>query len=214
MGASLDPVATRVFPSVPKSRERKQLTIVDLKTEWLFRCSFPFAAKIKSGKLMKWGLIPHWAKNPSAPGSTINAKSETAATKPAFRNPFKYRRCLIPTDGRITGIRSWTVEVNEFIVYIAVSADGFIARRDGSVDWLDRPRPKGNYGMAEFYLSIDTCILGRKTYDRLHREVFGVQLPVLFQCFANQLDSNSSLWRVRCAQETQHSFMTRSPWSV
>src|SRR5215471_816779 len=53
----------------------------------------------------------------------------------------------------------------KIIVYVAISADGFIARRDGSVDWLDRPRPKGNYGMAAFYRSIDTCILGRKTYD-------------------------------------------------
>src|SRR5579864_6279800 len=53
----------------------------------------------------------------------------------------------------------------KFIVSVAVSADGFIARRDGSVDWLDRPRPKGNYGMGAFYRSIDTCILGRKTYD-------------------------------------------------
>jgi len=52
-----------------------------------------------------------------------------------------------------------------FIVYVATSADGFIARRDGSVDWLDRPRPKGDYGMAEFHRSIDTCILGRKAYD-------------------------------------------------
>ena len=51
------------------------------------------------------------------------------------------------------------------IVYIATSADGFIAREDGSFDWLDRPRPKGNYGMGAFYRSIDTCILGRKTYD-------------------------------------------------
>ena len=53
----------------------------------------------------------------------------------------------------------------KFIVYVAISADGFIARRDGSVDWLDRPRPNGNYGMGAFYRSIDTCILGRKTYD-------------------------------------------------
>ena len=51
------------------------------------------------------------------------------------------------------------------IVYIATSADGFIARKDGAVDWLDRPRPKGNYGMAEFWKSIDTILLGRKTYD-------------------------------------------------
>ncbi|MGB7586132.1 MAG: dihydrofolate reductase family protein [Terriglobales bacterium] len=51
------------------------------------------------------------------------------------------------------------------IVYVATSADGFIARADGSVDWLERPRPKGNYGGAAFFRSIDTCILGRKTYD-------------------------------------------------
>jgi len=47
----------------------------------------------------------------------------------------------------------------------ATSIDGFIARLDGSVDWLDRPRPKGNYGMSDFYRSIDTCVMGRKTYD-------------------------------------------------
>lgn len=49
--------------------------------------------------LMGWGLIPHWAKEPSFASGTINAKSETAAEKPAFRDPFKFRRCLIPADG-------------------------------------------------------------------------------------------------------------------
>jgi dihydrofolate reductase len=53
----------------------------------------------------------------------------------------------------------------KIIVYIATSADGFIARRDGSIDWLDRPSPKGNYGMGDFYKSIDTIVWGRKTYD-------------------------------------------------
>jgi dihydrofolate reductase len=57
------------------------------------------------------------------------------------------------------------VRKRKIIVYIAVSADGFIARSDGSVDWLDRPRPKGNYGMGAFYKSIDTILWGRKTYD-------------------------------------------------
>ena len=53
----------------------------------------------------------------------------------------------------------------KFIVYIATSADGFIARPDGGVEWLDRPRPRGNYGMAAFFESIDTILFGRKTYD-------------------------------------------------
>ena len=57
------------------------------------------------------------------------------------------------------------VRKRKIIVYIATSADGFIARSDGSFDWLDRPRPKGNYGMGAFYKSIDTVLWGRKTCD-------------------------------------------------
>ena len=53
----------------------------------------------------------------------------------------------------------------KIIVHIATSADGFIARPDGSVDWLDDPRLKGSHGMVEFYKSIDTILWGRKTYD-------------------------------------------------
>jgi dihydrofolate reductase len=57
------------------------------------------------------------------------------------------------------------VRKRKIIVYIATSADGFIARADGSVDWLDGPSPKGNYGMDAFYQSIDTVLWGRKTCD-------------------------------------------------
>lgn len=53
----------------------------------------------------------------------------------------------------------------KFIVHVAISADGFLARKDGSVDWLNSPRYKGTYGMGVFYRSIETCILGRKTYE-------------------------------------------------
>ena len=55
--------------------------------------------------------------------------------------------------------------MRKIIAYIATSSDGFIARRKGEVDWLDRPRPRGNYGMDAFYRSIDTVIMGRKTWD-------------------------------------------------
>lgn len=49
--------------------------------------------------LMRWGLIPSWAKDPSIGNRMINARSETAAQKPAFRSSFKKRRCLVPADG-------------------------------------------------------------------------------------------------------------------
>jgi dihydrofolate reductase len=53
----------------------------------------------------------------------------------------------------------------KIVVSIATSADGFIARSDGSVDWLDRPRTARDYGMSDFFKSIDTILWGRKTYD-------------------------------------------------
>ncbi len=54
----------------------------------------------------------------------------------------------------------------KIVVYIAMSLDGFIARPDGDVAWLDRPQPKGNYGMGEFFKTIDTILWGSKTYDK------------------------------------------------
>jgi dihydrofolate reductase len=51
------------------------------------------------------------------------------------------------------------------VVYVAVSADGYIARPDGGVEWLDRPSAAGDYGMRAFLRSIDTILWGRKTYE-------------------------------------------------
>jgi dihydrofolate reductase len=52
------------------------------------------------------------------------------------------------------------------IVHIATSADGYIARPDGDIEWLtSRPAPKGFYGLSEFVKTIDTKLIGRKTYD-------------------------------------------------
>jgi dihydrofolate reductase len=55
----------------------------------------------------------------------------------------------------------------KIIVYIATSADGYIARPDGDVEWLNRRPRNVDYGMKEFYPTIDTILWGRKTYDWL-----------------------------------------------
>src|SRR5262245_50569778 len=49
--------------------------------------------------MLRWGLIPRWAKDAKVGYSLINARSETAAEKPSFRAAMKSRRCLIPADG-------------------------------------------------------------------------------------------------------------------
>lgn len=55
----------------------------------------------------------------------------------------------------------------KIIVYIATSADGYIARPDGDVEWLNRRPHNVDYGMKAFYATIDTILWGRKTYDWL-----------------------------------------------
>ncbi len=57
-------------------------------------------------------------------------------------------------------------ERRKVIVHIATSTDGYIARSDGDLEWLtSRPAPKGFYGMNAFMRSVDTKVLGRKTYE-------------------------------------------------
>ena len=53
----------------------------------------------------------------------------------------------------------------KIIVYIATSADGYIARPDGDVEWLTRRPRNVDYGMGNFYPAIDTILWGRRTYD-------------------------------------------------
>ena len=55
--------------------------------------------KVHRGEMMRWGLVPFWAKDVKIGYSLINAKAETIAEKPAFREAFKKRRCIIPADG-------------------------------------------------------------------------------------------------------------------
>ena len=77
-------------------------------------------------RVVRWGLVPFWAKDPSAGGRLINARAETVAVKPAFRRAFAKRRCILPADG--------------YYEWQAVSEEGkkrkqpyFIYRTDGEV---------------------------------------------------------------------------------
>jgi putative SOS response-associated peptidase YedK len=57
------------------------------------------AVTVRGLRVMRWGLIPHWAKDPSIGSRMINARADTAAGKPAFRTALARRRCLLPADG-------------------------------------------------------------------------------------------------------------------
>ncbi|MBN1536264.1 MAG: SOS response-associated peptidase [Anaerolineales bacterium] len=65
--------------------------------------SQPVAVVPNDGKqqldFYKWGLVPSWAKDPEIGNRLINARAETLAEKPSFRNAFRYHRCLVLADG-------------------------------------------------------------------------------------------------------------------
>jgi len=95
---------------------------------------------VRELSLMRWGLIPHWSKDASIAASTINAKSETAATKPAFRDPLKLRRCLIPADAFYEWARKgaskqpYCFEVNEGELFASAGLwDGW---KDSTGNWI------------------------------------------------------------------------------
>jgi putative SOS response-associated peptidase YedK len=95
---------------------------------------------VRQISVMKWGLIPHCAKDASIAASTINAKSETAATKPAFRDPLRLPRCLIPADGfyewakTTNGKQPYRFEINNAeLLAFAGLWDGW---KDSSGQWV------------------------------------------------------------------------------
>lgn len=54
---------------------------------------------VRSVRVMRWGLVPFWAKDPSVGNRMINTRAETVREKPTFRKAFARRRCLVPVDG-------------------------------------------------------------------------------------------------------------------
>jgi putative SOS response-associated peptidase YedK len=87
----------------------------------------------KHFRLMRWGLLPAWVKDPRNFTLVINARAETLEEKPAFRNAIRRRRCLIPADGYF-----------EWQVFDQRKRPYFIHRRDGE--------PFGMAGLAETWI--------------------------------------------------------------
>ncbi len=97
---------------------------------------------------LRWGLVPFWAKELKIGASLINARSETAETKPSFRAAFKSRRCLVLADG----FYEWKLEGKQKQPY-------YVSRRDDQPfclaglweSWTDKSVPSSN--------SIETCTI-------------------------------------------------------
>jgi len=98
---------------------------------------------VRQLRILRWGLVPSWAKDPSIGSRMINARVETVAEKPSFRRAFAQRRCLLPADGYYEW---YAAEGNgrrgRKQPYYIHPADGSIMAMAGLYEfWRDRARP-------------------------------------------------------------------------
>ncbi|MGO9403090.1 MAG: SOS response-associated peptidase [Terriglobales bacterium] len=77
---------------------------------------------VRTLSLIRWGLIPSWSKDANAGYKMINARAETVADLPAFRDPFRSRRCLVPADG----FYEWTKQARQKFPFLFSMADDSI----------------------------------------------------------------------------------------
>jgi len=106
---------------------------------------------VRQQRVLRWGLVPSWAKDPQGAAKMINARSETVHEKPSFRRSFAARRCLLPADGYfewVTGSQERQLEEEgrrkrpRKQPYFVTPADGSVMALAGIYEfWRDRTLP-------------------------------------------------------------------------
>lgn len=143
---------------------------------------------------MKWGLIPSWSTDPQMAFSTINARAESLESKPAFLEPFKRRRCLIPA----SGFYEWLTKGKRKFPYFIYTPKRKVAAYAGLYDLWQSP----NGQLVESFTIITTgandkvkplhermpVILEPEDYKRwLAAETDELALKTLFKPYPNEL---------------------------
>jgi putative SOS response-associated peptidase YedK len=128
---------------------------------------------------MRWGLIPFWAKDASVGYKMINARAETVATKPSFRDALKKRRCLIPADG----FYEWRKAGKTKTPFCFTMADDSIFAFAGL--WEQWKNPEGHLVETCSIITTTPNSLCEDVHDRmpviLHDDVYDLWLDPGFQ---------------------------------
>jgi putative SOS response-associated peptidase YedK len=115
----------------------------------------------RSISLARWGLIPSWSKDAKAGYKMINARAETVADIPAFRDPFRSRRCLVPADG----FYEWSKGGKEKTPFLFSMADDSIFAFAGIWDGWKNPNKERIETCSIITTSANTLLLG--IHDRM-----------------------------------------------
>jgi putative SOS response-associated peptidase YedK len=115
---------------------------------------------------VRWGLIPSWAKDPAAGFKMINARAETVAEMPSFREPLRFRRCLIPADG----FYEWKREGKEKLPFCFTLVDESVFAFAGV--WDRWKSPQGPM--------VETCSILTTTPNLLLQDIHN-RMPVILE---------------------------------
>ncbi|MGP3969558.1 SOS response-associated peptidase [Streptomyces sp. 6N223] len=106
---------------------------------------------VRQLRVLRWGLVPSWAKSPEMGAKMINARAETVHEKPAYRRPFAARRCLLPADGYFEWVTGRAERAEEEKgkrkrprkqPYFVTPADGSVMAMAGLYEfWRDKTLP-------------------------------------------------------------------------
>lgn len=119
------------------------------------------AAGRRELRLVRWGLIPRWVKDPASFATLINARAETAAEKPSFRGAVRHKRCLVPADG----FYEWTGTPGAKQPYLIRPANGGpIAFAGIFEDWIGAD---GSELETMAILTIRANVIVGKVHDRM-----------------------------------------------
>ena len=110
-----------------------------------------------------WGLIPSWAKDKKIAYSTINARADTVATKPAFRSAFKKRRCLVLADGYY----EWKKEGKAKLPYLYEIDGGKPFALAGLWEWWREPGTEGPGLESCSLITTEANTLASENHDRM-----------------------------------------------
>lgn len=115
--------------------------------------------------LVRWGLVPSWAKDLSIGNRMINARAESVATKPAYRKAFERRRCIVPADGFYEWRR---IEGRSKLPYYIRHADGTPLAFAGIWErWKDPADPDAPWIRTCCIITTDANEALRKVHDRM-----------------------------------------------
>jgi putative SOS response-associated peptidase YedK len=102
---------------------------------------------VRELRVVRWGLVPFWAKDISIGSRLINARAETVASKPAFRRAFARHRCLLPADGFYEWEKSGDSKSSPKQPYYIRREDGGVLAFAGLYElWRDKDRPDDDPG--------------------------------------------------------------------